>query len=86
MMKTRLFEWAKEQRLTLEELSEKTGYSTRHLYRIREGEWPVTEAFMARVVLRLGEWSRSLFLEPVSDETDDTSEHGDNGHTREAAS
>lgn len=66
-MKTRLFEWAEEQGLTLEELAEKTGYSTRHLYRIRDGEWPVTETFMARIILRLGEWARSLFFDEMPD-------------------
>ena len=64
--RTKLFEWAKEQGMTLKKLSEITGYSVRHLMRIRDGEWPITEAFIGRIVLRLGDEARSLFfLEPM---------------------
>ena len=62
-MKTRLFEWAKEQGLSPQQLSTRAGYSERHLYRIKTGEWPVTEDFMARIVFRLGDWARELFYE-----------------------
>lgn len=72
-MRTSLFEWAKEEGLTHKELAQKLGYSERQLYRIRDGHWPVSEAFMARVVLKLGNWARSLFFDEVSLKTDKTS-------------
>jgi transcriptional regulator with XRE-family HTH domain len=61
-MRTTLFAWAEAQGLSVEELAQKVGYSVRHLLRIRKGEWPVTEAFVGRVVLRLGDWARCLFF------------------------
>lgn len=63
---TRLFDWATEQGLTMSELARRIGYSRRHLYRIRSGQTPITEEFVARVVLRLGERARSLFFCDVS--------------------
>lgn len=69
-MRTTLFEWAEEQGLSLSELGDKLGYSERHLRRIREGEYPLNDAFVAQVVFRLGEWARALFLSSVSENTD----------------
>lgn len=67
-MRTRLFEWAAERGLSIADLSDRLGYSERHLYRIKNNEWPVTEEFEARVVLRLGNWARDLFLPDVSNQ------------------
>lgn len=65
-MRTKLFEWAEKQNLDLEYLAKKIGYSERHLKRIRDEGFPVTEEFQARVVLRMGDWARALFLPEVS--------------------
>ena len=73
-METRLFEWAKEEGLTMGDLAERLGYSERHLIRIRDGEWPVTDSFAGRVVLRLGESARSLFFASMSDDSDTLSD------------
>jgi transcriptional regulator with XRE-family HTH domain len=62
---TGLFDWARDQGLSVEALAERLGYSARHLYRIQGGEQPVTDAFVGRVVLRLGEWARELFPDAV---------------------
>jgi hypothetical protein len=59
---TKLFTWAAAQGLTMNELARLTGYSRWHLAKIKNNRYPVTETFVSRVVLRLGEWSRSLFL------------------------
>ncbi len=72
-MRTSLFEWAKGEGLTHGELADKLGYSERQLYRIRDGHWPVSEGFMARVVLKLGDWARVLFFDDVSLENDGSS-------------
>lgn len=66
-MQTTLFDWAQQANLSLEDLAEMTGYSVRHLYRIRDGDWPITEAFIGRIVLRLGDWARSLFFSATSE-------------------
>lgn len=65
---TGLFDWARDQGLTVEALAERLGYSARHLYRIQAGEQEVTDAFVGRVVLRLGEWARELFPDAVVEE------------------
>lgn len=72
-MRTSLFEWAKDAGLTHRELAQRLGYSERQLYRIRDGHWPVSEGFMARVVLKLGDWARVLFFDDMSLTTDETS-------------
>ena len=76
---TTLFEWAKDQGLSIEALADRLGYSARHLYRIQAGVQPVTDAFVGRVVLRLGEWARSLFLVTVSENSDTTMDSPDIG-------
>lgn len=85
-MRTRLFDWAIEQGLSLAELAEMLGYSERQLYRIRDGEYPVTEVFQARVVLRLGDWARSLFFDGVSEDSDTTTQRTDTAADSAAAS
>jgi transcriptional regulator with XRE-family HTH domain len=82
-MQTTLFDWAASKGLTLADLAARLGYSERHLMRIRDGEYPVNEQFAGRVVLRLGDWSRSLFLPPVSVENVKTTRV--NGSDGEAA-
>lgn len=62
------FEWADEQGLSIAELSKRLQYSERHLWRIKAGDSPITEGFKARVVYAFGDATRSLFLDPVSDE------------------
>ena len=69
-METRLFEWADEQGIDLDQLAGMLGYSTRQLYRIKNGEYPVTDSFRGRVILALGDVARSLFLTPVSEQLD----------------
>ncbi len=69
-MRTKLFEWAERQGFGIADLAGMTGYSERHLLRIRDEGFPVSEAFQARVVLRMGDWSRSLFLPSVSEPPD----------------
>lgn len=69
-IRTRLFDWAQGQGLGLAELSELTGYSERHLMRIRDGHYPVTDSFRGQVILRMGDWARSLFLPQMSDTSD----------------
>lgn len=61
-MRTRLFDWAKSQGLSMEDLSSMTGYSARHLHRIKSGEYPLTRRFAAQVVFNMGDWARSLFF------------------------
>ncbi len=78
-MRTTLFEWADAQGLTLESLSQKMGYSTRHLRRIRDGEYPITKPFMARVILQLGPWAKCLFSAASVPQRDDSSHSGDSG-------
>jgi len=73
-VKTSLFEWAKNEGLSMEALGERLGLSWRHLYRVRSGEYPVTENFRARVVYRLGDWARRLFFGSVSEQSDGTAE------------
>lgn len=72
-MRTTLFEWAEAQGLSLDDLAEKLGYTTRQLYRIRAGEYPVTETFAGRVILRLGEEARGLFFCDETSVENDTS-------------
>ena len=74
-MRTRLFDWAEKQGLELTDLAQMTGYSERHLLRIKSGEYPVNDAFRGRVVLALGDWARSLFLPGMSEHSDTVSEH-----------
>ncbi len=62
-MKTSLFDWAYHQGLSLGQLSEMTGYTREHLSRIKHGRWPITEQFVARIVLRLGDWAREMFYD-----------------------
>jgi len=69
-MRSTLFEWAEHEGIRMADLAERLGYSERHLWRIKAGDSPVTQQFMARVVLHLGEWARSLFLPEVSVDTD----------------
>ena len=76
-METRLFEWAQEQGIDLDQLSAMLGYSTRQLYRIKNGEYPVTDSFRGRVILALGDVARSLFLTSVSENLDRVSEGQD---------
>jgi len=64
-MRTRLFEWATEQKLSMGELATMTGYSRRQLERARR-RGAVPQEFQARVVLKLGDWARSLFFPEVS--------------------
>lgn len=73
-METTLFEWAEKQGYNLQELAEITGYTDRQLRRIKNGEMPVTEAFAGRVIFRMGDWARSLFLVPMSDISDTSSQ------------
>jgi hypothetical protein len=68
-VETRLFEWAEQQGLSQGALARMTGYSERQLRRVRDGR-PVSEHFQATIVLRLGDWARSLFLPSVSQERD----------------
>jgi lambda repressor-like predicted transcriptional regulator len=66
-MRTTLFEWAQKHGLSMRALSRRTGYSERHLYRVRdEPEQYLNQAFADRIVGRLGEWARSLFLTEAS--------------------
>lgn len=76
-MRTRLFEWAEERGMSVKELAEMLGYSWRQVYRISIGEYPVTEAFVGRVVLKLGDWARSLFFTDVSEDSDRMAEVSD---------
>lgn len=63
-MRTRLFEWAEENGLSVRDLALRTGYSWRQLYRARaDQEHYVTPAFRDRIVGRLGPWARSLFFD-----------------------
>jgi len=64
-MKTRLFEWAEKEGLTMQELAQITGYSRFHLSKIKHGKYPLTEAFVAKIVLNMGDWARTLFLPGV---------------------
>ena len=73
-MDTSLFEWAKDEGLDMKELATRVGVTWRHLYRIRKGEYPVTENFRARVIFRLGDWARDLFFESVSQKRDETTQ------------
>lgn len=73
-MKTTIFEWAERQGYTLQDLAKMTGYTDRQLRRIKNGYLPVSEAFAGRVILRMGEWARSLFLYSVSDKSDISSQ------------
>lgn len=65
-MKTKLFEWAKNNGYSLKELAVLTEYTERHLERIEAGEYPVNKAFRSRIIYSLGDWARSLFLAEVS--------------------
>jgi hypothetical protein len=79
-MRTRLFQWAAGQKLEMEDLAAMTGYTARHLYRIRaleEAGEPVPDEFQARVVLKLGDWARSLFLPGVPRERVEASQSQD---------
>ena len=76
-METRLFEWAEEQGIDLDQLSEMLGYSTRQLYRIKNGEYPVTDSFRGRVILKLGDVARPLFLTPESENSDIVSQEAE---------
>ena len=69
-MQTTLFKWADENGLNMAQLGGRLGYSERHMYRIKTGETPITEGFVAQVVYRLGEWARALFLATMSEQTD----------------
>jgi hypothetical protein len=71
-MKTTLFDWAEKNGYGLVALGKLLGYSARHLRRVRDGEQPVTPAFAGRVVLVLGEWARSLFLDPMPLDSNET--------------
>lgn len=71
-MRTTLFDWAAQKGLTIADLAACLGYSERHLLRMRDGEYPVNEQFAGRVVLRLGDWARSLFLPAASVASDKT--------------
>lgn len=73
--KTTLFEWARAQGWSRTELARRLGYSRRHLLRIEEGEQEITDQFIGRVVLRLGEEARSLFFRSVSQNSDEVAEH-----------
>lgn len=76
-MQTRLFEWAEGKGISMETLSEMVGYSARQLYRIRNGEYPITEGFVARIALRLGKEGRALFFDGVSENSDIAQEDAD---------
>lgn len=66
-METKLFEWAKRQGISMCELARMTGYSRSHLYRVREQPKKyLSPVFADRIVGRLGEWARSLFLPEAS--------------------
>lgn len=60
------FEWARDQGYSMADLAKRLGYSERHLYRIKNGEYPVTRAFQARVVFEFGADTRGLFLPEVT--------------------
>ena len=63
----RFFEWAADKGLSMADLGQKLGYSERHLWRLKAGDYPITEGFKARVVYAFGDDARSLFLDTVSD-------------------
>jgi len=44
------FAWAKQQGLGLNELASLLKYTDRHIRRIRDGEYPMTTGFHARVI------------------------------------
>jgi len=71
---TSLFEWAKDEGLSMKELAARVGVTWRHLYRIRNGEYPVTANFRARVIFHLGDWARDLFFDSVSQQRDETAQ------------
>lgn len=78
-MNTSLFEWAKDEGLSMKELAARVGVTWRHLYRIRNGEYPVTANFRARVIFHLGDWARALFFGQESENSDVVSEEAANG-------
>lgn len=61
-MQTRIFEWWKGQGRTLRELAERLHYNYRYLCALHQGHYPITESFMARCVMHLGDHVRSLFF------------------------
>jgi len=73
-METTLFEWAERRGYNLQDLAKMTGYTDRQLRRIKNGQMPVTETFAGRVIFRMGDWARSLFLAPVSEKSDISSQ------------
>ena len=65
-MRTTLFEkYVDSGQMTMTELARRVGYTPVYLSWIRHGHRPVTEAFIARVCLRLGRDIGDLFFEDV---------------------
>ncbi len=85
-MRTKLFEWADRQGFDLKDLAEMTGYSERHLRRIRDEGFPVTEDFQAAVVFKMGDWARSLFFAAMSPAGDAGAPERDSGPAAEPPS
>ena len=69
---TNLFEWAEGKGLDIPALAKALGYSERHLYRVKGGDYPVTRGLICRVVFVFGDDARSLFLPDASVINDDT--------------
>jgi len=78
---TQLFEWAKKRQLGLDNLAMLTGYSVRHLRRLRDGDYPVTEAAVALLTFRLadmlGDELNGMFVPCVSQKKARTSQARD---------
>lgn len=67
-LQTTFFDWARKQGLR-DRLPELLGYSERHLARLENGEYEITESFQGRVILKLGQEYpevRYLFFDAVS--------------------
>jgi hypothetical protein len=85
-MRTRLFDWARENGISMNGLARQTGYSWRQLYRARaDQEHYVTPAFRDRIVGRLGPWARSLFFDCDSSLNEQEGASLIHPHTQEAA-
>lgn len=62
-MHTTIFEWWRKSGRTLKELAETLHYSSDYIYRVAGGQHPITESFVARCVLHLGDETRFLFFD-----------------------
>ena len=63
MRRTRLWDYRREQGLTMAQLSAKVGYNPVYLYRIKSGALPITANFEMRVSYALGIARESLFYD-----------------------